>query len=1335
MGLVTSVCGAPGFYIDDAPASTAIFFDNMLRSAIFRDFRRQRDMTALAAGTMMLVIAEGRKEALRDKSAEPTVREIAETIPFLKLDTFFGHLDLSGALVLSNGCFLMQLQDKPAVVYAPNSDLQIEELVFPAPSWEVLRCTISAEIRFAWGFDAAGNCGACPEGQVAYWNESVHRRICRSCTAGRTLLQENAYNRMCFVTCPDTQVPDADGGACEDCPAGYFADHDRSVPACTGCPWGTSSVAGSKNCSLCPMGKYQPHEECGTTCRQCPIGSATTMNGSFKCLRCENGFSAQTEGMSECKRCGVGRVSSPDRGSCETCPAGRYSHVGGDACTDCPVGRYQRSPGQTECVRDSACCESPLPGLAEPYNKAGYYTLDTRTVEACKIATACLQNSTCEEGSTGRQCFSCLPGYYADPRCTKCYPLWLNISLHVLFLLAIVIIYQVLVVVGNRTEKNPNNMSMCIVKLSYNHFFQMSILARAVHVFSITDKSKYNADINDITKAALLVINMFSPDGLPNTESFWQSTSCLMQPQLTDAEQRHMDLLKNARHGEFYSAELADARATFERYQSTVEVRTLIFWNVMPFVLVFLGLWLNYIKVYRFMLKQNKLWAQAPRLFTQLFFFRWQEVSGMHEPANVVGLVQAYNKKIWGMYWPVNHVHAWGKQHMCCARSKTAECGGLLHRLMGFVRFQYRRISLRKFWRESLPVRMLFFWCLCVPIARKCLRPNNCITLDSGEAHQSKLVSVIERGVMLHEGSLECTWKDPLLWLSICLAALWALVLPAMFLFSLRSALRTNQAAVRAHAILVTGYRRNYWWWESVVFLRKIALLLLDCIEMQPAPKFFFFANIGFACLGLHTSLHPYDLAQAQDVQSLERDQLLIFTGLSLLMMLPGASLNFVFLVASFVHTAYVLWLLFRMTYHVAMNYADTLDEEKVNAMAEGFMKRNKVRLLRWLAQSRRAQAYVSYDLLHGFVTVVGNRGDQAVPPYVPRGRDFSTIERPKGKAHLSEVPGTPVLKELDDVRPATKQVKRMVQSLVMETVKKLATERTGHSFSVTCVDFVFRSAFSLVATQRRQQQKQDVAVQACEEVDRFILAKANKAGDPVMLTTKPAWDQEDEDDVDPMLTPAEVELAKTCREIQKDLRQNQHHIIQSFGESHRCRIIHRRAAREGRSITEKDFEGDFGEEDKLSEASSDEEEYMTGTASRGAILPAEDAAIIEERVMSEVAQMFSPALFRRGMTLRDLETGLYALTEMRPEEVTMKLNMFERMWLAEKINADNKLLYDCGAMKESETQFSATELIESEEFGEENMQGNRGRGHLPRLAKAPRGLAKASRSASTSRA
>eukprot|EP00930_Biecheleria_cincta_P046870 TRINITY_DN3239_c0_g1_i2.p1 TRINITY_DN3239_c0_g1~~TRINITY_DN3239_c0_g1_i2.p1 ORF type:complete len:1596 (-),score=235.77 TRINITY_DN3239_c0_g1_i2:69-4223(-) len=1213
MWLLTAVCGPPSYWMNDEETAkvSAAEMDHAMERFFRWKYRRKRNNDALAAGAMLQVLLHGYQ-----KNMAGTPSHMAEYLHNARVQTLYGELDMSGDVFSSNGCFLMQYQQEQTLVHDPTLVFPTKPFVYPAPSWETRFCTIPANMRNNTGFDSAGNCGACPEYQPAYWDKDSQRRLCRSCPEGRNYLRIDAETAICSVTCSEAQVPNLAGDGCLDCEVGKYADRNGTVLRCIDCPWGSIRPQGQLTCTQCSKGTYQSFDLKGLRCTSCERGKATASNGSFDCLSCEVGFYASQEGMSDCLRCASGHVSSVDRDSCSVCPPGKYASAGRPTCTQCPAGSFQRNAGQTSCTQDSACCRSPVPGMAEPYNRNGYYKLDRERVEQCAIPDACLEKYTCEEGSMSRQCFACKPGYFADPRCKKCPAQLVNIIMHALVFLFALMCYQLIVSTAMKASNKPNSVITSMIKLVVNHLIQMSVLIRAIETFVIA-KGKSGFLVDSFGKSALETMSMFSQDGLLNTEAIWLSTSCLLQLPLSDQERQHLQQLESAPHDDYYSSHLADARESFQRYQWKVELNTLMFWNGAPIVLMFAALMMNYVKMHRYMTKKHELWLQAPRFLTQLSFFKWRDVKDMHEAKTVKQLVKVYNTQLGGMYWPISHLRAWIRQRTLCG-------------------IRFRRIGLRQFCNESMPMIMIFLWLLSFPIARKCLRPLRCISLGSSGEHSL---------VMLAAGALECSSGQGLIWVSGFVAMFWVAVLPTVLFFTFSRAFRRDKSVSKRHAIFGDSYSSKFWWWESIAFVRKFLLLVLEVIELRPPQKFFLFANLGFACLGLHLSAQPYDRFK-KDLQSLERDQLVIFTGISLLFISTSPDwFGALFFLGSVVNVLYIFRVLCLIAYHSALDYAASLDEEVVKERADGTIKNIQTMLLKWLAHMREQQPYVSYDLLHGFVTVVGSRGDQAVSPYVPRGRDFSG-DRQSGRARLTEAPLVPDLHGLG----------------------------------------IVREAFTLAAD-LRQAKCSVLGPAPAQEIDRTILTAALVAADPVKLTEKPEWldddnvDDDEDHEPDSTMTQEDIDLARSCRAVQRDLQANQYETIQQLGEWHRCRVILERAVQENRSIIAKDFEKEIQVEPEVTVVPFNDEDEFDHEVADG--VATKDKADFEKRVHLQVARMFSPGSFRRGVVLQDLEKGLHAAQQLNRNEAKLMMDIFERMWLQEKILEDKQLRSLCGVVEE----------------------------------------------------
>lgn len=1289
MWLLTALCGPPTYWMRNvvSEGNNAAQMDRLMNQSFFEQFRRQRDLDAISVGAMQQVLLHAYR---RHMSGVPW--HIAAVLRYARIPSYYGVLETGGNINAGNGCLLMQYQEEPVVVHDPSYGTPTRPFVFPAPAWDVRNCTIPADMQSNVGFDSAGNCRACP-GQAAMWDTASQRRLCENCPAGRSYIRISSESGMCAVACPVAQVPDLEGQKCLDCEVGRYADLNGAMPRCVDCPLGTISERGQSSCTQCARGKYQSWEFKGLRCVECESGTVASNNGSFACMQCDDGYFASEPGMSECSRCGAGQVNTAARDSCNVCPAGKYTTPGRQNCIHCPVGSFQRKSGQTECVQDNACCYSPLHGMDEPYNRDGYYTLEYSNVEICALPNACLKNSTCAEGSLSRQCFACAPGYFADGGCKKCPPRVLNIVAHVLHFVAASFFYQLFVIAAMSAANKPESILTNLVKLFFNHCIQIAILLRSIKMYSAA-QGKSGFIIDDFGKSMLSYVSMFTQDGLLDTDSTWLSTSCILQFAFSDKEQQAFDQLNTATHEDYYSPELADARATFQRYQWKGEVYTLIFWNSAPFVFVFIGLIVNYLKVYKYMHKKGKIWRQAPRFLTQLFFFKPKEVTDMYEVGEIKGFVEVYNISISGMYWPIHHVGAWVKRRtLCSCKSKLNPITWLLKKLGGGIR--YHRIALRQFWIESLPMMKIFVWMLSFPIASRSMRPLRCITLGSSGEHSS---------VMLTSGAVECYSSDPgLMIVSGCLALFSAVILPTLNIRSLFQDYKRYGSVPKSQAILATGYRKECFWWEALHYVRKFMLQTLGFLEMAPTTKFFIFTNIGVAFMGLHSAVQPYDRF-GMELQILERDQLIIFTLLSLFMVYSNISLfGTLFFIFTVVHALYTCKILYLIGYHSALDYAESLDPESVNQRKDGTIKKIQSSLLEWHTSLKQQQPYVSYDILHGFMTVVGSRGDQAASTYIPRGNDCADHCK-DGKSRLSEAPAVPDLAELGRVHQASASQKVLLGSMIMDTVKFI-TLKSGATSSVTVLDFALRAAFVMASDLSGKQQASSSGPDPATEVDPMILVAAVDAADPIMLTHQPHEEGEEEEEEDPRLIIGDVDLSRKCRLIQKDLRIHQSRIVEQLGEWHMCQLIKRKVARQRRSVTASDFQREGDEEDDEDDEEDDEgeQEHQNEPKVSHVVsvmddddhedendehdttdhVPTESKEQMEERLQVEIERMFTPAMFRRGLLMQDLEKGLSAVQKLDQSELTMMLDLFERMWMLDKLNEDRSLRALCGWTEE----------------------------------------------------
>ena len=303
------------------------------------------------------------------------------------------------------------------------------------------------------------------------------------CSNGKySSLSGSTYTCTQCPTCPNvtnaTSVLSGCGGTSAGtctvaCIQNYYASSTTNagiVSACTACPSGSTSSAGSSTCS-CSAGYSQSGSGSSLSCTQCSAGyyaaagasqctacpsGSTSSAGSSTCS-CSAGYSQSGSGSSlSCSQCSAGSYSAAGASSCSQCSAGSYSAAGASQCTACDTGTYQDQTGQTSCKTCQTCpktnvanatnvlsgCGNTSPGTCTIQCNSGYYasgmssgivTACSPVTQSCPASTSSYTVTTITETSTAdKQCtYTCNAGYAGGsitvpatsntrPTCTQC---------------------------------------------------------------------------------------------------------------------------------------------------------------------------------------------------------------------------------------------------------------------------------------------------------------------------------------------------------------------------------------------------------------------------------------------------------------------------------------------------------------------------------------------------------------------------------------------------------------------------------------------------------------------------------------------------------------------------------------------------------------------------------------------------------------------------------------------------------------------------------------------------------------------------------------------------
>ncbi|XP_078682442.1 uncharacterized protein LOC144916917 [Branchiostoma floridae x Branchiostoma belcheri] len=127
---------------------------------------------------------------------------------------------------------------------------------------------------------ADGTCtSGCNPGQKAVPGTSDGTFICQACRSGYRCVNGDQVDEIC----PAGTYSNAEGTACDPCPAGQY-----------------SGSAGSTSCTICPAGRFSARAE-STSCTVCPADTFSSSAGSTSCQQCSNG-TGSTAGSTNCSR-------------------------------------------------------------------------------------------------------------------------------------------------------------------------------------------------------------------------------------------------------------------------------------------------------------------------------------------------------------------------------------------------------------------------------------------------------------------------------------------------------------------------------------------------------------------------------------------------------------------------------------------------------------------------------------------------------------------------------------------------------------------------------------------------------------------------------------------------------------------------------------------------------------------------------------------------------------------------------------------------------------------------------------------------------------------------
>ncbi|KAJ6243544.1 hypothetical protein M0813_21981 [Anaeramoeba flamelloides] len=242
---------------------------------------------------------------------------------------------------------------------------------------------------------------ACEKCAKGTYNPAEGQSVCLNCTIGTYNPYQGATSEGYCEDCPEGRYANQEGsGFCQECPRGTYNEETKAT-VCAECVIGTyNAKKGSKeisNCLSCPQGTYG--DQLGmSTCKNCSMGSYNTETRQTECSPCEIGSFTDQEGEATCQKCGIGTYANQTGSSaCMLCEKGTYSdREGQQNCQSCALGTYNPNLGSTG-IDDCLKCEvGTYSGIERAHN--------------CELCAYGQYNSL--EGSS--QCSLCKPGTYSD---------------------------------------------------------------------------------------------------------------------------------------------------------------------------------------------------------------------------------------------------------------------------------------------------------------------------------------------------------------------------------------------------------------------------------------------------------------------------------------------------------------------------------------------------------------------------------------------------------------------------------------------------------------------------------------------------------------------------------------------------------------------------------------------------------------------------------------------------------------------------------------------------------------------------------------------------------
>jgi len=1085
-------------------------------------------------------------------------------------------------------------------------------------------------------------CGPCRSTtQVAVYNATTKRRECIECDF--QVKQVGFWTAKCEGLCERGQ--EQKEGVCVDCPAGKYGSTGSSCEYCR--PGKFTEAPGQRRCKSCGKGKYMDRKG-ATACLECRPGDESYAEASISCNMCDPGAFSANNGSSQCSLCAPGSIHTNAGGSqCLGCEAGRHSNWGATECTLCQENTFQNLPNKRDCRKATEGATFHGLGLRKGNNSYRYWTHlegDRLQWEFCfNVPDGCLENEMCAEGSTGVHCSACLPGYAVhrfpvDKTCFKCPPIWMNalsISLAVLIVSSLSWVFAYMAL---HSVQHPQDVHVIIFKLTISHGILIGALTMVTMDAAYSQQQEIGAGVTELIRRVCYVGVLFRGDVAVETV-FW-SMHCFF----AKTNDELAEVFRNLRHSQWFLPEYASARQALADHHQSVEEKVVIFWMLWPFITCGLSIFMSLIVLLIYCCMHRDFYKKANKFYKELVKKGPKHVAGKYGEYELSQFIQEFYFKLAGIWWPFQYMSKAHNQGWC--------------------------FKLRRFSRETMPLlqsaMLLCYGWTTIGV----LRPMNCHRYGD---HESRMVNA---------STNKCDRSGRLWYFSLIGVFLYGIFYPIFLRIRMRSPEnRFDKDFHENNSLLLCGLTHDYIWWDALIFFKRFNVVLLAHLDVRIDYKIplQLFAAVVYGAIAANCKEYDH-----------RRDGLVVFIELCFVCtwVLSCISVELAYLTGT--AAAWLVALSFVVVLHVALGIylLVALWVHAQHVFVRSF-RNNPGTISKWLMARRRTalkqDPYVYFEHLLGWITLCGNRSDQARAPYVAHGRQE---QFPLGRPALSKVPSLPV-EEIGDpqMRHATKQQRLSLQRTVADTVESVSVGLSeSTTFSISILEFVVRVGFFLGRKFVLEEEGEiDVGTveDEAEDIERIDLAmednveryQANHKGETRAELKKKVRSSavSQEDALRRMNSVISGKGGETAFLSNLELLQDELRSIIGMGRSELARLN----ARETATDRSTDSLGDtlahvthgMASMARAAELAIDQatagrdnwiiDESMDNAIEEGSLSPGR-----KRQLHDWVRLMFDPLLYQHGLRLEILQLGMMRLQWMGRLEVAHLVDCFEPHWL-----------------------------------------------------------------------